>query len=361
MKPRVLFVGRSRFSLPLEPALARKWDAVADELDIRVIATGRSGDQEDERFRLVRDRELVAFYALLPLLVRDEVRKFDPDVIVTQSPYEAVVVRPVRGRARLLLEVHGDWNTAARLYGSPLRAVLDPVSRQLARAAVRAADAVRTVGPFTSGLVTEAGGAPAATFTTYTDVSAFTRTPPRRLPEQPSALFVGVLERYKNVRGVADAWRRAAPQVPDARLRLVGDGRETDVVSRLVTDVPGRTEWTRRLTPDEIARALDDATVLLLPSFSEGLPRVAMEAFARGRPVVGAHAGGIPDIVEDGVNGLLVDPHDPDSIAAALVRVLSDRDLAERLASGAAASAEQWLQPPEVYARRLRELVEGLL
>jgi glycosyltransferase involved in cell wall biosynthesis len=125
--------------------------------------------------------------------------------------------------------------------------------------------------------------------------------------------------------------------------------------------VPGRTEWTRRLTPDEISRALDDATVLLLPSFSEGLPRVAMEAFARGRPVIGARAGGIPDIVEDGVNGLLVDPHDPGSIAAALVRVLSDRDLAARLATGAAASGAQWLQPPEVYARRLRELVEGLL
>jgi glycosyltransferase involved in cell wall biosynthesis len=361
MKPRVLFVGRSRFTLPLDPALARKWDAVADELDIRVLATGRSGAQEDERFRLVPDRDLVAFYARLPLLVREEVRKFDPDVIVTQSPYEAVVVRPVRGRARLLLEVHGDWNTAARLYGSPLRAVLDPVSRQLARAAVRAADAVRTVGPFTSRLVADAGGTPSATFTTYNDVSAFTRTPPRPLPERPAALFVGVLERYKNIAGVAAAWRRAAAQIPDARLRLVGDGRETDAVARLLADVPGQTEWTRRLTPDEVAQALDDATVLLLPSFSEGLPRVAMEAFARGRPVIGARAGGIPDIVEDGVNGLLVDPHDPNSIADALVRILSDRELAERLAAGAAASAERWLQPPEVYARRMRELVEGLL
>jgi glycosyltransferase involved in cell wall biosynthesis len=361
MKPRVLFVGRTRLSLPLEPALARKWDAVSEELDIRVIATGRSGTQADERFRLVPDRDLLAFYALLPARVREEVQRFDPDVIVTQSPYEAVVVRPVRGRARLLLEVHGDWNTAARLYGSPLRAVLDPVSRQLARAAVRAADAVRTVGPFTSHLVTEAGGVPAATFTTYTDVSAFTRTPPRPLPEEPSALFVGVLERYKNIAGLADAWRRAAPQVAAANLRLVGDGRETDVVSRLVTEVPGRTTWTRRLTPEQVAEALDNATVLLLPSFSEGLPRVAMEAFARGRPVIGARAGGIPDIVQDGVNGLLVDPRDPESIASALVRVLTEHELAERLAAGAAASAEQWLQPPEVYARRLRELVEDLL
>ncbi len=361
MKPRVLFVGRSRFSLPLDPALARKWNAVAEELDIRVLATGRSGEQQDERFRLVPDRGLVGFYAALPVEVRREVRAFDPDVIVTQSPYEAIVVRPVCGRARLLLEVHGDWNTATRLYGSPFRRALGPVTRRFARAAVRAADAVRTVSPFTSRLVTEVGGIPTATFTAYTDVSAFTRTLPQPLPEQPSALFVGVLERYKNVAGLAAAWRRAAPQVPDARLRLVGDGRETEVVSRLVADLPEQTAWARRLTSDEVAEALDDSTVLLLPSFSEGLPRVAMEAFARGRPVIGARAGGTPDIVQDGVNGLLVDPHNADSIADALVRVLSDRELAERLAAGAAASAEQWLQPPEVYARRMRELVEGLL
>jgi glycosyltransferase involved in cell wall biosynthesis len=86
-----------------------------------------------------------------------------------------------------------------------------------------------------------------------------------------------------------------------------------------------------------------------------------MEAFARGRPVVGARAGGIPDIVEDGVNGLLVDPNDPDSIAAGLERVLTDGELAEHLAAGAASSAERWLQPADVYARRMRELVESML
>jgi len=305
VKPRVLFVGRTRYRMPLEPGLARKWDALSEQLDLRVLATrgGRDGPA-DPRFTLVPERGLLAFYTLLPPAVRRELRRFDADVVVAQSPYEAFVVAPVLGRAKLLLEVHGDWDTAAQLYGSPLRGVIDPLSRRLARAAVRRADAVRTVSPFTSELVRRAGAEPAATFTTYSDLSSFTRTPPAPLPEQPSALFVGVLERYKNVGGLADAWRRAAPEV-DAGLRVVGDGRETATVERLVAAVPGKTTWVRRLEPDEIAHALDDATVLLLPSFSEGLPRVAMEAFARGRPVVGARAGGIPDIVEDGVNGLL--------------------------------------------------------
>jgi glycosyltransferase involved in cell wall biosynthesis len=85
-----------------------------------------------------------------------------------------------------------------------------------------------------------------------------------------------------------------------------------------------------------------------------------VEAFARGRGVVGARAGGIPDIVEDGVNGLLVSPHDVDGLAGALVRVLTDRGLAKSLAEGAHAASERWLQSPEQFAARMRELVGGL-
>jgi glycosyltransferase involved in cell wall biosynthesis len=360
MKPRVLFVSRSRYVLPLSPSLARKWDALRDELDLRVLATGTGGSERDGVFRLVPDRRLGTFYPALAAYVRSELRAFDPDVVVAQSPYEAIATAPVRGRAKLLLEVHGDWNTATRLYGSPARRVLEPASRRLAAAAVRSADAVRTVSPFTTGLVRAAGVEPAATFTTYFDESAFTASAPVPLPDAPSALFVGVLERYKNVAGLVAAWRTVAARLPGARLRIVGRGREAETVRRLAAELPGQVVWTPVLPPEEVARALDEASVLLLPSFSEGLPRVAMEAFARGRPVVGARAGGIPDIVEDGVNGLLVAPRDPRSIAEATLRVLDDRTLRERLAAGAASSAPRWLQTPEEFARRMRELVDAV-
>jgi glycosyltransferase involved in cell wall biosynthesis len=87
------------------------------------------------------------------------------------------------------------------------------------------------------------------------------------------------------------------------------------------------------------------------------MDRVLVEAFCRGRGVVGTRAGSIPDLVEDGVAGILVGPDDPEALAEAIVRVLSDRALAERLGEGARASAAPWLQTPEEYARRMRELV----
>ena len=119
MRPRVLFVSRTRYRLPLDPQLARKWDALEAELDLRVLATG-AGDG-DGRFHLLPARS-PAFYLSLPLHVARELRAFRPSVIVAQSPYEAGAALVGRALARmpasLLLEVHVDWRTATTLYGS---------------------------------------------------------------------------------------------------------------------------------------------------------------------------------------------------------------------------------------------------
>ncbi|MGH3000201.1 MAG: glycosyltransferase family 4 protein, partial [Gaiellaceae bacterium] len=350
----MLFVSRTRYRLPLDAQVARKWDALAEQLDLRVLATGDDGDA---RFHLVPARS-PAFYLSLPLHVARELRTFRPAVIVAQSPYEAGAALAGRALARVparvLLEVHGDWETATRYYGSPLRRLFEPVSRTVARAAVRHADAVRTVSPFTSALVRRLGVEPAATFTTYYDSSAFTARPPVPVPAVQRALFVGVAERYKNVHALADAWRRVAARLPEAQLHVVSRGRERAVFERLVRDLPHQVQWDEWLPSERVAAALDEAAVFVLPSFSEGLPRVAMEAFARGRGVVGARAGGIPDIVEDGVSGLLVPPADPQALAAALVRALSEPGLAQSLGAAALASSERWLQSPEQFATRMR-------
>ena len=167
-------------------------------------------------------------------------------------------------------------------------------------------------------------------------------------------MFVGVLERYKAFDTLAAAWPRVLERV-DATLHVVGDGTLRGLVDR------GRMEWSPRLTPEEVAAAMDAAWLVCLPSRSEGLPRIVIEAFCRGRAVVGTRAGGIPDILEDGVNGLLVPAEDPSSLAAALVHCLQDRPLLERLSDGARASAGPWLQTPDEFAQRTLELVERAL
>ena len=358
-KPRLLLVSRTRYKLPLSPSLERKFGALRERFDLRVLATAADGKARDDgTFRLagrLRFLDGALFYVLLPFRVRAIAREHRPDAIVAQSPYETAFVLLARTRARVIVELQGDWRTATRLYGSPRRRLLSPLADALALRAVRRADAVRTISPYTTRLAREIGIEPAAEFPTFTDLELFVSSPPVPLPQVPAAVFVGVLELYKNPDGLARAWRLAAPRLPGAQLRIVGRGSRSDVARSLVNDLPAQTTWAEQLSQVEVMAALDAATCLVLPSRSEGLGRVLIEAFLRGRPAIGMRVGGIRDVVEDGVSGLLVDSDE--ELADALVRLLSDRELAERLATGAGHAGERWLQSPAEYAERMAELV----
>lgn len=369
MKPRVLFVSRERFRLPLDGAQKRKWDAVADVVEPRVLAAAPAGyPTGDERFHLVGPAQALdgpLFYTLLPWRIARELRSFRPQAALVQGVHETVAFLTARQLARVqtkvILDVQGDWHEATRLYGSSFRRLLNPVNDATAPLAVRGADAVRTVSTQTTGLVRALGVEPAAVFPSYVDAEAFLVRPPAPLPERPRALFVGVLERYKAFDTLTEAWRQAAPQVPDAELHVVGDGTMRERAEQLVADLPTQTRWSQRLSAEEVAAAMDDAWLVCLPSRSEGLPRVALEGTCRGRAIVGGNRAGIPDVVRDGENGLLVDPDDAAALAAALVRILGDRATAERLGAAARRTGEEWGITPVDYAAKVRALVDAVL
>jgi glycosyltransferase involved in cell wall biosynthesis len=358
----VLFVGRTRYRLPLDETLRKKFDTLKEVVDVRVLASAPKGAPTgDDTFTLVAPRRVLdgpAFHALLPLRVAREIRSFRPTAIVVQGAHEGALAIAGRTLARtrvpIVVDVHGDWRTATRLYGSPLRRALNPIADRMARFAVRRADAVRTITDFTTELVRAEGVEPAATFPAFMDLEPFLGEP-APLPDRPVALFVGVLELYKGIDLLAAAWPDVAERVPGAELRVVGRGSRAELVEELArrTDVI----WLRELATEEIARELDAATCLVLPSRGEGMGRVVVEALCRGRPVVGSDSGGIRDLVTDGHNGALVRTGNAVALAEALARVLAEP---EPLAANARPSVEPFLATPEEYAERVRALAASL-
>jgi len=121
----------------------------------------------------------------------------------------------------------------------------------------------------------------------------------------------------------------------EARFVLVGSGPLLTLLRRRAERL-GVGEWVlftgERSDALEVLAALD---CFVLPSLTEGLGTSVLDAFALGVPVVASRAGGIPEMVEDGKTGLLVEPGNPEALASAILRILENRGLAEHLARNA--------------------------
>jgi glycosyltransferase involved in cell wall biosynthesis len=155
-----------------------------------------------------------------------------------------------------------------------------------------------------------------------------------RIPEDaPLIGVVARLEAEKGHRHLIDAMPDVLREVPDAWLAIVGEGSETDALRKraraLGPPVAERAIFTGRR--DDISALTADLTVAVLPSLREAQGISLLEAMARRIPVVASDVGGIPEVVTDGVDGLLVPPADPAALAYALVRLLRDSGLRERL------------------------------
>ena len=118
---------------------------------------------------------------------------------------------------------------------------------------------------------------------------------------------------------------------PDATLLVVGEGSRRGALEAMARElgIADRVVFTgRRDDVPAVTAALD---VAVLPSYREALGLTILEAMALSRPIVASNVGGIPEMVEDGVTGLLVPPHDAEALAAAIVRLLHDHPLADTL------------------------------
>jgi glycogen(starch) synthase len=152
---------------------------------------------------------------------------------------------------------------------------------------------------------------------------------------RPRVVFLGRIVHAKGVETLVRAAARC--RTPGMRLLLVGDGPQREAVERLAArlGVADRVRVTGFVPHERVPAVLASADLLVLPSVYEELGTVLAEALHAGLPVVATRVGGIPEIVADGVTGLLVEPGDPDGLAAAIDAVLADRALAARLSANA--------------------------
>jgi glycosyltransferase involved in cell wall biosynthesis len=180
------------------------------------------------------------------------------------------------------------------------------------------------------------------------DLRAFYPRDPA-LEEDGLIVYVGTIIEKKGIRQLLQAMPNVIAAYP--RARLIAYGNDTidpssgasfseTLGARIPPEYRGRITLAGPVTRDRLPELMAKASVCIYPSHMEALPIAWIEGLAMGKAVIGSETGPGPEVIEDGVSGILCNPHEPESIAAALLRLLPHRELRLRLGAAARERAE---------------------
>jgi len=171
-------------------------------------------------------------------------------------------------------------------------------------------------------------------------------------------LFLGNLIRTKGIYELLDVFAHLVKKRPELRLLMIGAEVEKKQIAEALTSlgIGPNVSFTGAIPQAEIIGYMNASDIFVFPSWAEGLPNAVTEASACGMPIVATHVGGVPEVVEDGRTGLLVDPKDPVALEAKIDRLLSNPDEARAFALAAREKVESEFN----YNRNGRMLAETI-
>lgn len=385
-KMRVCFLGGARYSQPLDPTSAKKFEVLGQLGEMFVI--GFSQDLRPRRFTehahfylLPKWPMPVLRYATMfilgPWLALWIILRHGICVLVAQSPYEgfaAALAKKIAGwlggKVVLVVESHGDFEESLFLQRHiRWTGLYRFLMRHAALFALKHADLLRAVSNSTRAQLEQwAPGKPVVQFPAWTDIEVFLEAGATGEKAVNAIAFVGVLIPLKGVHFLIDAFAQVSREFPDARLWIIGKAENEGYAQSLKAQVArlglsDRVVFIDGMPQQELARHIAKARALVLPSLSEGLPRVVFEAMACGTPVIGSRVSGIPEIIEEGVTGFLVPPGDVDALAQRLKWILSHPEEAKQMGKRAREFAQRFFSPKayqQSYAR-LFQMAESIL
>jgi len=163
----------------------------------------------------------------------------------------------------------------------------------------------------------------------------------------PQLLVTRNLEPIYDIGTALRALRQVRNTFPGATMTICGSGPERDSLMALAQGlgVGAAVVFTGRVENEQMAELYRSADVMVNPSLADNMPISVLEALASGVPVVSTRVGGVPHLVQHGKTALLVPPGDVDAMAKAVIRVLEDTDLADRLVTAGLGEIQQYTWP----------------
>lgn len=171
--------------------------------------------------------------------------------------------------------------------------------------------------------------------------NGFYKEPPdldlrKKFTYDDDTLLVGVIGRLSKEKGqriFLEAWEKVCKLIPKAKALLIGDGPDREILERICVQkgIEDKVLFVgHQINPHPFYRILD---LVVTPSLSEGLPNVPLEALVHKKAIIATSVGGTPEIIEGGRNGILVKPGDVESLSAAIIEVLLNKERRDTLAA----------------------------
>ena len=152
-------------------------------------------------------------------------------------------------------------------------------------------------------------------------------------PKKNQFIYLGRLVFYKNVEVILKSFKIVAKEFPDAKLVIAGDGPHKESLQKLVNklDINNNIAFAGYVTPQQKAKLLSESNAMLFPSIIEGFGLVMLEAFQQKRPVIVSNIPPMSDIVENNKTGLIIDPHDENKWADAIIGLIKNPSLSDEM------------------------------
>ncbi len=284
------------------------------------------------------------FISCVGFALRARIRKVKYDLVVTYDPLKTGVFGLVTARimgARFAPEVNGVYTSPAVFMDdvnklrSSLKRFLYP---KIEARVLKRSDGIKTLfpsqlKPFEGMIDQQVVGC----FPAYVPVERFISLD---MPEREEILFVGFPFRLKGVDVLIRAFKEIWPAFPGWRLKILGWYPDKTELDAQIGGHPGISHHPPVLY-EEMPKHIGSCAILVLPSRTEAMGRVLVEAMAAGKPRIGADIDGIPTVIEDNVDGLLFRPEDAGDLANKMRLLMEDKGLRKRLGEAGRARARR--------------------
>jgi len=216
--------------------------------------------------------------------------------------------------------------SAIQVIGSDILVAAKGVKRRMIEWAVSRASGIVCVSRELEASVRDMGATNTVVIPSPLDLSDLPKSVDVKRVER-RLITVAMLTKVKGL----DVLLKALHTMPEVELLIIGDGPERVNLERLAESLRlrGSVKFLGKVPHEEVWRRLLSSSIFVLPSLSEGLPRALLEAMACGLFIVASKVGGVPEVVRDGWNGILVDPNNPKALREAIEKAMADRRTAE--------------------------------